>query len=592
MVNRFLVMLAGFGVLLALAAPALAKGTDTLTVEPDRTQLYDGEVLTLTVKGSMKLDLSLTDLFDLNLSDLPAPDIDKVSPDFKVLAKNQRYSVKTVNGETVGNITWTYQLAPTRTGTLTIPALTFKGATSAPVNIEVKDGPPPATTGSGAPRDSFIELSADKNEVYVQEQLTLTIKLFFTGNLIRGELSEPSDPDTVVEPLGKQSEYTRYRDGVRYQVVERRYALFPQKPGELDLAPIRFEGQARTPEGRLKFLRDRENFFTFTVKDVPDSFSGDTWLPAESLTLADSGLPDNGQVAVGDNLTRTLTLTARGLPAETLPPLPDSAPDGLKAYPDQPERNTDKQRDGLTGTLTETSVLVPVTPGNHTLPEIRIPWWDTTTDSEKVAVIPARTLTVTGDARAVATPPAANTTTVDNPQPATQTPAGSAASRDATRTYWTWISLFLGLAWLATLLAWYLTLRRRRAAEAKEEVKDTRETFLFDLMIKAAQAGAADAPAIFVRWMRHRHPDHSVHTLDDALALASDATLRDQFGRLQEQAFSAKPSSGQEPDLHALIQALRALRAKPRAETARSGLQSLYPASLSSRPSGVDGDAD
>ncbi|WP_336366909.1 BatD family protein [Marinobacter sp. C2H3] len=589
MVNRFLALLAGFGVLLALAAPALAKGTDTLTVEPDRTQLYDGDVLTLTVKGSMKLDLSLTDLFDLNLSDLPAPDIDKVSPDFKVLAKNQRYSVQTVNGETVGNITWTYQLAPTRTGTLTIPALTFKGATSAPVTIEVKDGPPPATTGNGAPRDSFIELSADKNEVYVQEQLTLTIKLFFTGNLIRGELSEPSDPDTVVEPLGKQSEYTRYRDGVRYQVVERRYALFPQKPGELDLAPIRFEGQARTPEGRLKFLRDRENFFTFTVKDVPDSFSGDTWLPAESLTLADSGLPDNGQVAVGDNLTRTLTLTARGLPAETLPPLPDSAPDGLKAYPDQPERNTDKQRDGLTGTLTETSALVPVTPGNHTLPEIRIPWWDTTTDSEKVAVIPSRTLTVAAAPQAAASPSPAGsdsgTTPPDSAQPPTnQTPEAATESGGHSAGYWLWISLALGLAWLATLVAWYLSRRASRATLTGQIApKDAREKEQFDALMTAVRAGSAEAPAALIRWLRARHPGRSVQTLDDALTLAGDTVVREQMQRLQARRFAANPAEAPGPDLTALVSALEALRQRSDGQRRTDALPPLYPDTLSGR---------
>ena len=49
--------------LLILACLTTAIQADELTVEPDRTQLYEGEVLTLTVTGRMKLDINLTNLF-------------------------------------------------------------------------------------------------------------------------------------------------------------------------------------------------------------------------------------------------------------------------------------------------------------------------------------------------------------------------------------------------------------------------------------------------------------------------------------------------------------------------------------------------
>ncbi len=135
----------------------------------------------------MKIEINLSNLFSFDLSQLPSPDIEKVEPDFEIIARNQRYSVQTVNSEMVGEITWTYQLTPPRTGTLTIPELTFKDSTSEPLSIEVISGTPPDQPA--ASRDSFIELSADKAEVYVQEQLVLTVQLYFSGNLIRGELS-------------------------------------------------------------------------------------------------------------------------------------------------------------------------------------------------------------------------------------------------------------------------------------------------------------------------------------------------------------------------------------------------------------------
>ena len=369
--------------------PAQAQTqSQQLTVEPDRTRLYEGEVLTLTVKGSMEIDINLGNLFDFDMSNLPKPDIEKVEPDFEILAQNQQYSIRTVNNQMVGEITWTYQLAPKTTGKLTIPALTFKGAVSEPVTVEVVDGSPPDQAAPG--RDSFIELSADKDEVYVQEQLILTVRLFFRGNLIRGELSEPTHPHVIIESLGRQQEFSRYRNGVRYRVVERRYALFPQRAGTLNLPPVRFEGQARDASGSLRFLRDSEELFEVPVKDVPPQFSGKTWLPATGVALEESGLPPSLEVATGENITREIRLTAAGLPAEALPPLPDAVPDGLRSYPEEPERQTETTPAGLTSSLNQSVALVPVEAGQMTLPAIRIHWWDTEADRERVAVIPEK----------------------------------------------------------------------------------------------------------------------------------------------------------------------------------------------------------
>ncbi|ADP98039.1 BatD family protein [Marinobacter adhaerens] len=393
MVKRLMIPAVCLFLLTAFWLPAQAQAQPhtqarQLTVEPDRTRLYEGEVLTLTVKGSMEIDINLGNLFDFDMSSLPKPDIEKVEPDFEILAQNQQYSIRTVNSQMVGEITWTYQLAPKTTGELTIPALTFKDAVSEPVTVEVVDGSPPDQAAPG--RDSFIELSADKDEVYVQEQLILTVRLFFRGNLIRGELSEPTHPHVIIESLGRQQEFSRYRDGVRYRVVERRYAIFPQRPGTLKLPPVRFEGQARDASGSLRFLRDSEELFEVPVKDVPAQFSGDTWLPATGLSLEESGLPPSLEVATGENITREIRLTAAGLPGEALPPLPDTVPDGLRSYPEEPERQTETTPAGLTSSLKQSVALVPVEAGQMTLPAIRIYWWDTEADRERVAVIPEK----------------------------------------------------------------------------------------------------------------------------------------------------------------------------------------------------------
>ena len=531
MVNRKVFPL--FLILLLWGTAIGAAASETLSVEPDRKRLYEGEVLTLNVKGTMEIDINLGNLFDFDTSSLPKPDIEKVEDNFEIIGQNQRYSIQTINSQMMGEVTWTYQLAPKKSGQLTIPSLKFRDAESQPVTIEVVDGTPPEQSNS--PRDSFIELSADKDRVYVQEQMVLSVKLFFNGNLIRGELSEPSHPNAIIESLGKQSEYTRYRDGVRYRVVERRYAIFPQQPGELRLPPVRFEGQTRDASGRLKFLRDSKQLFTVPVNAVPDEFTGDTWLPATGLTLSESGLPYDPAIQSGQNLSRTLSLVAQGLPSEALPPFDHETPAGLRAYPENPERTTVPTKQGLTAKLDQTVALVPVKGGELTLPEIRIPWWDTETDTQKVAVIPARTLQVQS------APGQTNTTTQQpdsddqSPQPVTEKTPDDAITpvKSTSLRLWQTIALVLLAGWLVTALAWWYSRRVKSKARPTGQQDDGSEKALFSALCESAKAGAPETPDHLVQWVQHRYPQQSIVGLGDVYRLLDSDVVEHEIRRRQ-----------------------------------------------------------
>lgn len=564
-----------------LAAPWLPAQAQSqpqsqrLTVEPDRTRLYEGEVLTLTVKGSMEIDINLGNLFDFDMSSLPKPDIEKVEPDFEILAQNQQYSIRTVNSQMVGEITWTYQLAPKTTGELTIPALTFKGAESRPVTVEVVDGSPPDQAAPG--RDSFIELSADKDELYVQEQLILTVRLFFRGNLIRGELSEPTHPHVIIESLGRQQEFSRYRDGVRYRVVERRYALFPQRPGTLKLPPVQFEGQARDASGSLRFLRDSEELFEVPIKDVPPQFSGKTWLPATGLAIEDSGFPPSLEVATGENITREIKLTAAGLPAEALPPLPDAVPSGLRSYPEEPERQTETTPAGLTSSLNQSVALVPVEAGEMTLPAIRIHWWDTEADRERFAVIPEKTLTVK-DPNAIAAgeqPPEAGIESAAEPD--VSATATSVKTASAATGLWQWLSLVLGLLWAGTLWAWWWSRKSKTVTPVSTD--NRHEDAAFDRLIEAVRDGKAVTSELLVEWANLHATGHGFRSAADVVDHFGDETLATELRRLQARLFAP----GHENDTwdgRPLARALEQVR-KRRPSRINAGLPPLYPKGLS-----------
>jgi hypothetical protein len=433
-----------------------------------------------------------------------------------------------------------------------------------PVFVDVIDNNPPQQNSS--PRDSFIELSADKDTVYVQEQLVLSVKLFFNGNLIGGELSEPAHPNAIIESLGKQTEYSRFRDGTRYRVVERRYAIFPQQPGELSLPALRFEGQTRDASGRLKFLRDSKQLFTVPVKDVPEGFTGDTWLPATDLTLSGTGLPADASLNTGQNLSRSLSVVAEGLPAETLPPFSHDMPPGMRAYPDNPERTTTPSENGLTARLTQATALVPVEGGELVLPEIQIPWWDTDTDSQKVARIEARAFNV----QATNGQPATTEGEAENPQPAEQTvpaPAENNAGAQpvsASSGVWLWqtLTIVLLIGWTATGFGWWYSRRSGASPAAAGQAPDVTEKALFNTLCESARAGAPETADHLIRWLQHRHPQRPVVSLSEAYGLLKNTdVIARETEKLQARAFSQQSGAAESWDGEKLVNALEKSRA-------------------------------
>ena len=131
-------------------------------------------------------------------------------------------------------------------------------------------------------------------------------------------------------------------------MIERTYAISPQKSGELILKSPIFSGEIMKPSAR------RSNFLSFgeskpvsvigeelpiSVLPIPKAYQG-TWLPSELLSLHQEWQPTPDSFIVGEPITRTITLTAAGLSEEQLPEINMVVPHGLKVYPDQAELHT------------------------------------------------------------------------------------------------------------------------------------------------------------------------------------------------------------------------------------------------------------
>ena len=145
---------------------------------------------------------------------------------------------------------------------------------------------------------------------------------------------------------------------------------------------------------RGKRIRTSTNTLKVTVLEKPAAFSGTHWLPANQLQIKESWLNGDPQFRVGEPITRTLRIEARGLNGAQLPEFVLQEDPQLKRYPDQPSTETLTDANWVYGVQEQRIALLPTKQGTIELPEVRMVWWDTEQDQERVAIVPARTFTV------------------------------------------------------------------------------------------------------------------------------------------------------------------------------------------------------
>jgi hypothetical protein len=516
----------------------------------DHNPVAEDESFTLTLESSGDVD--------------GAPDWSPLKQDFDVQGQSKNSSLSIVNGLVTRSTRWLVSLMAKHSGRLQIPSISVGGEHSQPLTITVTPASQAQAQQQGG--DLFMEVSADPTTAYVQQQIIYTVRLFHALDLGSGSsLSQPDLPNgnAVVEKLGKDNSYQSVRNGMRYDVIERRFALYPQKSGAMDIAPVQFDGDIVEGGGgngmfafgidpfnqRTRHKRLRSRAVHITVKPVPAAFHGGQWLPARSLKLEQSWSPDPPQFQVGQPVTRTLSMMADGLTASQLPVLGGAHVSGVKQYPDQPSLNETQSDNGITGLRNEKTAFIPIQPGKISLPAIEIPWWNTVTDRPEVASLPARTFTVAPAATGGApVPPPAAVATEPSPQsvqPATPTAPTPPELPASIQDRWPWVALLLAGGWLVTLVAWW-RYARRRTPRGKPVSADDGPMRRLEAAVKAGCMvdDAVRTQLAVLAWARRRWPDQPPLSLT-AVARRCPGPLSDALAGLDRALHGYAASSWQ-----------------------------------------------
>ncbi len=446
--------------------------------------LYAAEITVEVSRNPVQINESVDITFNVDGDSDGEPDFSPLQTNFEILSQGSNSQVSIVNGSISRSNHWTVTVMPKTTGALVIPSIDF-GSESSPASIlrvtEKSDGDDQLESSN-----VFLEVEASPKDPYVQSQVIFTVRVYHRVGLAHASLSEPELSDAVIEPLQKDSKYRIKRGNYHYEVFERRYTIFPQRSGTLEIAPIRLDAQIITGRSSGGFfgrnITRTERFVSdplaLTVRPIPQSFTGKHWLPANSLELTQSWSDKLTHARVGEPLTQTIAIQAQGLLKSQLPSLSaleesllNSA--DIKVYPDQPVLTQAGSPDGVISRREEKNALIPGKPGTVELPAIELPWWNIQTDRMEIARIPASSVVVSASTKTTATPSDKLPSMTDQHDLLNESDSDS-LTQQAGNSFWQWLALGFGLCWLITLmlLIYIVFYQRRRADQTDASVLD------------------------------------------------------------------------------------------------------------------------
>jgi len=528
---------------------AYALSTVIASIDKNPAMINESILLTVTADD----DISRNALDTTSLHD-----------DFIVGQTSVSSQTSMVNFKTSRITKWQVTLIARKAGQFVIPALLIGNQQSEPIELTVIAA---NKAKSNVQADIFVTSELSKDEVYVQQLLTLSIKLHFAVELKSGNLTEPSLTGATIEKVGQDKQSDSIINGKRYRIIEQTYAVTPEESGEFTLQAPLFSGEI------LQASKRRSSFLSFaqtkpvsilgdelklSVLPIPANYPSNTqWLPTDILTLHQEWQSGNNQFTVGEPITRTITLTAAALSKAQLPELVMKSSPGMKIYPDQAELNANLSNGRLVSQKVQNFALVPSTAGEFTLPEMSITWFNTITNRIEQATLPTQTITVeAGEETLLGNAPTEPDATSDETRSSASTPVNKtqrASLSDTSikpqdkRLQW----LFLGL-WLLTSLAWIIqTLYFRQnnhKTNANRAASVTNGNHYLALLAACKNNNAEQALKLVLPWLRELLSNNKsgleINNIAQAEAFIQEQSFASALNDLQQHLYGKSAVDG------------------------------------------------
>lgn len=429
-------------VLWMLLLPAFAAHAE-IRAWLDRERVALGETATLNI--------------ETDEAGADAPDYSSLMRDFDLSGNTSSRQFEMINGQGRTRVLFAVALQPKREGLLAIPSLAVGKQRTRPLTLT-------ATAASTVPARAggpvFIETEVDDSEPYVQQAVGLVMRLYYAVPLLSGQLELDPPEGASLQRVGEDLQYAREIQGRRYNVIERRMLLIPERSGTLAIAGARFSGRGAGGffddmfgDGQRE-LRANGPPRILKVQSAPAD-APQPWLPLRNLQLRYVAAPQ--QARAGEAATVIIEATADGATGAQMPELQLSGGDGAQVFA-EPAQSDETFVDGRPQVkVTRRFSVVPARAGDLALAPLRLAWWDVRSDSARTAALPALRLKVA--------PGAAGDASASMPSPPSSAVPASAPSRwvripgvQGGVGVWAVTTVVFALLWLVTL-AWGLNRR-------------------------------------------------------------------------------------------------------------------------------------
>jgi len=499
------------------------KAQATLTQSIDRTEIHAGETFLLTLQ--VDEDTSAE------------PDLSLIPKEFTVLSNSQYQQVSYVNGRSSSIKGWKIKLSTLVTGRITIPPITVGKETTKPITLFIKDTSDRVEL-NGQDKAIFLESSVDQQKVYVQQQVIFNVKIYRAVNTHYARLSEPRAGDSIVEKLGDDIQYEKMINNTRYVVTERRYAIFPQQSGELEISSVNFTADVNdsSQSSRNRFLNTTRpvsvNSKAIKLHVAPQpATASNPWIPASEVVLADKWSTGNNDLVVGEPVTWTLLLYAQGQSESQLPEVTLPKVEGFQWYPDTPQKERQINDKGILGQRVEKLAVIPSKEGQITIPEIQLKWWDTKSNSEKTAIIAAKIFNVL--------PAQATTENALPPQMIGPTVETKTVVDNSQTILWKYVSAGAILLWLITLFGYFrknvqATSPKIQKTNQSTELSPSQSVLLKKLLQAVKLSQTAEIESVLLEWSSslsetpHHSLGHLINKINDKELVAKIELLEAQ----------------------------------------------------------------
>jgi len=362
-------------------------------------------------------------LENTKMYDFQAPDLS----DFYIVGgPNKSQTTQLVNGSMSSAVSVSYILQPKKAGNYTIPPATVvigkrQTLRSERVSVRVSapkpqaktppaTAPAPARGGSNAGNDDmqvWVSAFPDTTKVYVGQQVTITYRLY--TNVDIGNYGIKTQPPFTgfwvqdISPTYQPAASTVTIKNKEYRTVEiKKYALFPQRSGILEIEPLTAQAIARIPQqgggfwGGFFYANKEIELVTdpikITVSDLPPNGKPDNFTGAVGQYQIGTAI-SNPNVQTNESVSLKITIAGAGNPKMIDLPKPNFPP-SLDTFDPLTNEESFVQMDKVNGRKTYEYTLIPSEAGQIIIPAIAFSYFDPETRSYQTASAQTITLNV------------------------------------------------------------------------------------------------------------------------------------------------------------------------------------------------------